>query len=141
MNLHFFLTNSDAGGFPNIYPRKPVVLELTNGILLAGDHQRQASDYVPDWIVSPHVHIGQYKVYIHSPHYTWISIVRERSVSTDIGNGLPLHLYVKLPEGRQFSATHFHLVDTHHQYDLSGSAVYVAMPDGSVYTSRFNINI
>ena len=129
-------TNSDAGGFPNIYPRKPIVLELTNGLLLGGDYQRHPPDYVPDWIIPPHRAIGQYQVFLHSPFHTWTSNLREQNINSHIENLLPLQLYVEIPEGRRISATHFVLVDTRHEYDFSGSAAYIAMPDGSVYISR-----
>ena len=137
MNLHFFLTKSDAGGFPNIYPRSPIVLELSNGLLLGGNYERHPADYFPRWIIPPHHEIGQYKVFLHAPQYTWTSDLREQHINSDIGNGVPLHLYIKSSNGRQISAIHFHLVDILHDYNFVGLGVYVAMPDGSVYTSHF----
>ena len=124
-------------GFANINPHRPIVLELSNGLRLAGSFQRHPLGYVPDWIIPPHHEIGQYNVYLHWAHYIWTSNLTEQFINSYIGNALPLHLRVKIPGGRELSARNFHLVDPNHQYNFAGLGVYVAMPDGSVYTSNF----
>ena len=137
MNLHFFLTKLDAGGFPNIYPNKPVVVELSNGLILGGGLERCPLQYVPSWITPPHEHIGQYIVYMRLISFSWTSNLMEKNTNSHSGNALPLHIYVHMPTGMLLSATHFQFVDTHHQYNFTGTDVYISMPDGSVYYSRF----
>ena len=137
MNLYFFFTKLDADGFPNIYPRKTIVLELSNGLLLGGDCQQHPRDYVPPWILPPHHEIGQYNVYMYSRHQTWTASLSEQNINSHIGNALPFHLYVQMSRGRRISTGQFRLVDTHSQHSFRGTGVYVAMPDGSVYAAKF----
>ena len=136
MNVHFFLSKLGAEGVPSIYPRSPIVVEMMDGSVFAGQIEEHPIDHLPPaWINPQHQKLGDYSFYLRTTYgHRWTSFLRERKLPQNPTKPhLPLHIYIQTRRGSQISVKNLSLVDNRHRLDPSKELVYISMPDGSVY--------
>ena len=140
INVHSFLSKLGAEGAPTTYPLSPIIVEMMDGSVFAGDIEEHPSHYIsPPWINPPHQELGNYKLFLRTPYgHRWTSSLREKRIPQNHTRPhIPFHIYIQSPSGKQNTAKNLRLFDNRRRLDPSKELVYLAMPDGSVYVGEF----